>query len=625
MFTRVKLYKNCILSARNTEVFRTATLLESYLATLNKPYTADIDIDNVYTTLSGRITIDATGFNGDFNYIVFEQYETVEQVDVLKQKVYAFVDSFRIVNDLLVINYITDIWHTYIDKCTLRDSLMSRSIWRKKSPLVSSTNLYMTSDLPVRPLFNGGKYSITASNSTHKFCIIAKMQYFLLDAGGNPQRSSFIEEYALVKGATGLTISSDYTDYEVTSSETAKFIQDSQSSSGAFADITDLIYQQQNNQIWIQYIGNNHFDARVGTYANIVKLYLIPENWITESTDKFNFVWGINSATRFIPFSVDGTKVINNYYGLVFTQLGKPNFDFECYTQKITRNYENISIGFYSAQFKYDYIGLDTGIKILSTINHDEFSMYLCYNGIKTEITDLFEMVQDYDVVSAEVTAQRAIARKVETVNGIMGTIQGMTQIGVGIAQMGAGLPSIPYTTAESPRDVFGIPIPQEMHKSPVSIAGGIGNIAGGISSIVGSVTKLWSANADKYAPIISQHNNSNAEMNAHYGFIILSHDSVLNAQEIVDAIKQTGYGVRYIVDMIDIDDYDYTNHKPNASLDSSILDYPDTPEYEYLQIKDYNVIKFDFVRIVGLSDEICNAIADILMEGVKVWYTDNV
>ena len=118
MFTRVNLYKNCILTARNTEVFRNRSILEEYLATLDKPYTADIDISNVYTTLSGKITIDATPLNGDFNYIKFEEFN--DGGTEVKQTVYAFIDRFNIINDLLVIDYSVDVWHTYFDKTVLR-------------------------------------------------------------------------------------------------------------------------------------------------------------------------------------------------------------------------------------------------------------------------------------------------------------------------------------------------------------------------------------------------------------------------------------------------------------------------------------------------------------------------
>ena len=99
---KITLYKNCILSARNTEVFRTQQLLETYLDTLQKPYRgSDIQINNTYAMIRGTLQLDISNFNGDFNYIRFE--------DIYNKKWYAFVDSFSYVDTLLIIDYRQDI------------------------------------------------------------------------------------------------------------------------------------------------------------------------------------------------------------------------------------------------------------------------------------------------------------------------------------------------------------------------------------------------------------------------------------------------------------------------------------------------------------------------------------
>ena len=385
----------------------------------------------------------------------------------------------------------------------------------------------------------------------------------------------------------------------------------------------EYLYQEQNDNRWCEYIHNQTygnvlkiFDTK---YATIVKLYILPHYWLMQSSDKFSFSFDPDDGSYAL--FPDSGSVSTDYKGFAFAPLDIANNDFIIYQRTITKDVRNVSVGFYTSQLKYDYIGRDTDIRILASINYDEFGLFLCYNGIKTEITDLFEFKQDYDVVSSETIAQREIARKIDTVSGITGAIQGIAQVGLGVAQMGAGLPTIPYTTAESPLDMFGIPIPQTMHKSPTQIAGGVGNISGGVSKMVNGIMKTWSANADKYAPVINQHNYSMAIINAQYGFIVLkvANSNILNYAEIYDAVRNIGYNVRIGTNNLDVmGTYNYTTHKPSNLLEDTILE--DTTSIT--TIDNYNVVQFDFVRLVGLSGEICKTISNILTNGVKIWYT---
>lgn len=605
MFTRVNLYKNCILTARNTEVFRTAELLETYLGTLDKPYTADIDIANVYTTLSGDITIDATPLNGDFNYIKFQEFDDNNQV---KQTVYAFIDSFRIVNDLLVISYSTDIWHTYIGKWTLRDSVVGRSLWRFATDY--------TANLPVSPLFNGNKYDISRETIPNSgipktdVCIIAKLQFFKLSSG-IPDRSTFTEQYYLIENIN-LSLVNNIIRYDTPT----KAIFTTEGLNGlSFATNLEKLFQNQNANIWLTAKHNDstgdYIDPTDAKYCNIVKLYILPEYWVAKRSNYFDFQF-IPNGHSFVMLDTPAQAEGKQFFA--FSQLAKTNTDFEIYTKLINKDINNISIGFYTSLFKYDYIGRDTRISILASINPDEFSLYLCYNGTKTEITALFEFIQDYSVISAETVAQREIARKLDTVSGITGTIQGIAQVAIGATTMGMGLPSIPYTTANSELDVFGIPIPSQRLTSPEKVAHGGGGIVGGISTAVNSIAKMWSANADKYAPIQSQHNYEMAIVNAQYGFIILrsTSTSMINRIEVEKALRNIGYTVRYIVNTIDLSNISQEITHRLIDLESNNID-------------DYNIIQFDFVRLTGLSTKICEMIAAILMNGVKIWYTANV
>ena len=616
---KIQLYSNCILTERYTEVFRTQALLESYLATLDSPLVQEIDIEDTYTKIVGTLCLDITQFSPDgetveseikyktFNYIKFTDLASNNN-----RVSYAFVSSFSFANGLLVIDYVQDIWHTYLGTWSLRKSIISNTLWRMKTGYQSY--------LPFEPLFNGNNYSIerevTGAIADTDVCIVAKVQLYKL-SGGIPDRASFVEGYYVIDYANITGLSQGY--ITVDNNYGRVIFGTTGENSNLFAGILEYIYQYQNSQQWYPYT-NRGFDTANHHSCEISKLYILPRKWITNnlSSNKFNFERVVNNSFMFYQTN-DATEVgyINNEHttntvGLVLTPVRISNSNFTIYNKTITKNCKNISIGFYTSQFKYEYIGRDHYVTITCSIGLDEFAIYLNYNGAKTEITELFEFTQDYQVITAETVAQREIARKIETMNGITGLISSIGQIAVGAATMGAGLPSIPYTTAESPRDVFGIPIPQTMHKSPLDVAKGNAGIAGGIASGINSITKIWGANASKYSPIHSLHNDSKAILNAQYGFIIYSSNNILNNYELTNAVKETGYQVQYITDNLDISDV-------SNFLDKTVLDATGT------DITDYNIVKFEFVRITGLSTSLCNAIAQILMDGVKIWYTANV
>lgn len=601
MFTRIELYNNCILTARNTEVFRTKELLEQYLATLDKPYVQDIDLPNVYTRLNGTINLDTTPFNKTFNYIKFTEFDDNNTAKIV---CYAFIDSFQIINGLTVIRYTQDIWHTYIGQWELRDSLIINSQWR------TSGNV---SELPMNPIFNN--YHI-ATSGNKRVSLIAKMQFFKLNTTGEPDPDSMFEGYYLVayqKQGVG-TYAASF-NIELTQ----------------FSDLLDVIWCDQTRKgtettlsgwdganYWVQ---DRVSQNEIGFYSRIEKFYIVPASWIadSESVIKSGLYFGILTDQK--TFRIDqklkryGTEqsgyqptpiYVDEIY---FAELVVPSHDIELFSIDVQENAANIAVGFYSSLIKYDFNGHDINYKVLCSVDNDEFALYLEYEGIKTEITDLFEFSQDYEIINAETVAQRSIANKVNTVKGITGVLTNMAQIGVGVATMGAGVPSIPFTTAESPLDAFGIPIPQQMMKSPTQAARGAGGIVGGVAGIVDNVTNIVAANTARYSAFYNANNYTLAIINAALGFVRAyaewNYVDIPNLETFTKALDEVGYKVAYITHYLDI----------AANPDAIGIRKRTT---------DYNVIRFGFVRLTGLSTEICEAISKILTDGVKIWYSIN-
>lgn len=578
MFTRVNLYKNCILTSRNTEVFRTAELLETYLGTLDKPYIADIDIANVYTTLSGDITIDATPLNGDFNYIKFQEFDDNNQV---KQTVYAFIDSFRIVNDLLVISYSTDIWHTYIGKWTLRDSNVERS-----SVLLEGEPY----NIPLFPINNGEVKVHTVIPSNYSgtingdFAIICKMQFYLLESGGQPQTIAR-EGYGVYRFLQ-TPVNNEYTEFNpITSIET-------------LSSKLDTIMAWQQNKRWLLP------GSSVSYYCFFSEVYVVPANWI-EDFDLFHT--NINNIYKY-----QKTSNLFDYFNFFsYGSNGLRTIRHNCHNYSINGYYSNIdyydkslikSIGLFTKQIPYQFNGLDKYASIEMSLTPDTINFYLAYETTLIDITDEFSMRQDYTIVTPDVLAQREIAKKQQTIQGITGIINDVSQIAVGVASIAAGnlAGGVGFGGNEAFEKAIGWNLPSSSGATPSSImhqASGGAGIVGGITNAVNHIAQISFANKAKYMGFTTANNYTAAILNAWFGFCFTVGDTIVNQNEVDKAISEVGYEVDYFTNNLDI------NNSQRSKM----------------------AIKFSFVRLTGLSTEICEMIASILMNGVKIWYTANV
>lgn len=582
MFTRVNLYKNCILTARNTEVFRTAELLESYLGTLDKPYTADIDIANVYTTLSGDITIDATPLNGDFNYIKFQEFDDNNQV---KQTVYAFIDSFRIVNDLLVISYSTDIWHTYIGKWTLRDSLISNS--RYLPPQGYDASLIV-------PYVGAGKFTYTKTNTSGLYSLVFKAMLYENTSG---RVSSVLHQQ-------GWFVYSDYNngnkDYGLTTTiSNANRIM--QSMVGRSPQGTETGNQPQ------AYYRTYNPDGTPNDYGpyfiNIEEMYIIPKEWSD------NLVFSEPFVRNNILVNAGASNARYGARGLAST-TGADNILEE--TNYIVPE-DIVSFGTFTSQIPLTFNNKVINYKVIESCCLEDFHIYLEYYNTTVEITRDFYIALDYEPVTPDVIAQREIARKQGTWNGIKGIVGGAEQVAMGVASMALGGANV-ATGASLMGATQGVTLGSSMaitqgvglntfNRGRMQQVSGGGSIVGGITSIVDGALRIKYANTDKYKSFTSSQNIQSTYINAFFGItmktieIINGVSTAINKDEVEQIKNECGYQTDYISNNLDI-----VNN-----------------------ITDYNIIRFGFVRLTGLSTEICEMITSILMNGVKIWYTANV
>ena len=581
MFTRINLYKNCILTARNTEVFRSQSILEEYLETLEKPYTTDIEIPNVYTTLSGTITIDAIPLNGDFNYIKFEEFD---DNNVLKQKVYAFIDNFRLINDLYVIEYTTDVWHTYIGTWSLRDSLVINSRWRINNepynlPLAYIPNGHLTvKSLDGYTINNTGKMVGVETAQVRTANIIFKIQIYDLVSGG--KNTSLVKEAYFV----------------INENINIKMEPTSQSS---LATLLDLIETTSNEKVWTL-----SDDESAQYYINIVEQYIVPEEWgILSKLTNSNYQLGVKAGNTFVYWFYKLNEHLDYYVNSINT--GFP----------VNIPFNTIGVVCFTSLLPFNGDGTIKNIDINIKCTEDTFSVYLVFNGNIYEITDKFTFQQDYKIVTGDVLAQREIARKQQTIQGITGVINGIVKMGAGVATFGASDMSSGVSNAITTLNKFNQKTVANKLASASSLENAVGTgagIVGGATQIINSVANIAFANANKYLSFIPSDNFTNAIVNAYFGicYVIYNINETVNKNEVINAVRTCGYNVSYFINNLDISNNAIKTAEQNSS---------------YTDGESFNIIRFSAVRITGLSTEICNIIAGILMDGVKIWYTKNV
>ena len=157
MSLTITLYAGCKLTNKYNQVFKDRNTMATYLGTVTHldVYTGD----DIYFTNSGTISIDngsLLGHNGDkYNYMQF----TTTTAGGISTKRFAFVNNITIVNEVAVIEYSEDIWHTYAIKDSTHQIKLFNSLLQQAKSLNGGPGYEYTSSqisslpkaLPIQP------------------------------------------------------------------------------------------------------------------------------------------------------------------------------------------------------------------------------------------------------------------------------------------------------------------------------------------------------------------------------------------------------------------------------------------------------------------------------------------
>ena len=581
----ITLYKKCILSKDYTEVFdctaRTKeennvvkhySFFSEYLDTLTK---TTFEIEDVYITNEGSFNLPFTfNTNGDFfeyNYMRLSYYNTNEHE--YRTTRYCFIDNIEIRNDIAIVSYTTDIWHSFSEFMTIRNSYLSRS---RLLTYLNDTNVRQNISPYNLPVEYDGNNNIEFDyyldgKTTDRYNIICEIQlYKTAQAGQVSKRNSF---YVILKLKTEDR-------YYFSKEEVMDYLQimemNMADSQGARTYVFNAWYQD-------SYV-NYQFD----------NIYVLPKSFGIES------LVVPNQSNALIEININNPTQITQDFNILGYKL--QNVDEQLIGTTIVNagtNFKQISIGTYTNQYPLIINGTSFDIKLKAHIDSFNFNLFLDYQNQKIDITDNFNIIIPFNSILGEENAQRGMARSLKNINGIYSAIENAFSLGTGGKLIGSGVSTTTSIvkrnyTRSNPRKLT-------LTKKTSTSTSSQGNLG---SSFINSITELSEANAPIYSSNKGTFINSQGLLNAYQGIVIykINPDNEAYVNKMID---ETGYISYYI------GSYDFIR----------IL----SSEIETNHIA-YNILKYDFINLYGdFSQNVADTLKEILLDGVKVWYSSSV
>ena len=358
MSLSIILYRDCKLTNKYQQVFKDRTSMASYMGTLGalQVYSGD----DIYFTNSGTISIDNVsllGDNGDrYNYMQFTQ-----TVGGVMKKRFAFVNNITIVNEVAVIEYSEDIWHTYaIDENTHKINLFN-SLLEQAKTLNGGTGYEYTASqiaslpkgLPIQPEGQNAPSfkEFTASDPAEANCYILITASVFKLTGQGQVNERYVSNYLLsykqntTGGNVPLASGKNYL-WDLADSQTLDIIATLQ----AKASDTTVSYKTNPNY---------HYD--------IIDVKLIPDTIGSVWFEDYLTGDSSHDAGLYPDFSLT-----LNMYDINSTETGYFDFDTEIAFNNLVLSYEYRYISGGSLRYTYNGVLQNTVLTCSKTFSDDK-------------------------------------------------------------------------------------------------------------------------------------------------------------------------------------------------------------------------------------------------------------
>lgn len=399
---KITLYKNCILTNSYREVFdckirdfgkdetgetKYNSFFNLYLNSLeNFVY---IDNDSIYTNFKGSLYFDLTINNENlYNY----NYMKIENNDFVR---YCFIDDIEIRNDIAVVRYSEDIWHTYSKDIKMKKSLLYATLHDLKESTIVAKYLpkdYLENDLTMNSLFE-----YTPQNYG---TLLMKVQLYKLDEQGTQTARLNFNTMVLTKQSEAAYIHFDYTYIETV--------------------INNIILNSAVKQV--NYDDNDW-------YYEISDIIIIPNKLLVNV-----------SHTVQILFNLE------DYYFVDFVNYLYKNNDLFTYKEVFSYTYNQddirkiVSIGSFVNRIQIDQNGKPIDIKVRISADYNNTSIIFCIQGKIIDVTnDFFYEAPVKSVTSSEFQLAK-LNKSIKTLNAVGSGVNAVGSLVGGLAVGSVGM-----------------------------------------------------------------------------------------------------------------------------------------------------------------------------------------
>lgn len=569
MSITITLFQNTKLSNKYHEVFKDQTTLATYLATC--PHLDVYSGDDIYFTNNGSISIDNSTLVGHFgdkyNYMQFTQ----SFAGGTHLKRYAFVNDITIVNEVCVINYTEDVWHTYAIKNDystdgLNFDIKNSLLYQTKSLTAYTGSSYTQAQLNALPKAlpcelegqNAPKFrqtGITPELNYETSCYILVVASMYKLAGQGVINKRYISNYLLSykqKTTGAYTPASTLKEYDwPLTNDTLEFVQGIMAQSSdtkvrnKIIDDPDWYYEIIDIKLIPYTIGYSLFNSvlsRDATHDYGLHEDFTPEwTMVGEATDgtyqSFTTECGFNNLIE-----SDIAKYVDGSGNDKWTYNG-----FKVYTElevskTISSDYKYIAIGNMSRIIPLTFNGQTKELKYKLIINKFDNNILLMFNNTITDISSDLTLNVPLSCQSADITQQQKIGIKTQNAVAMIGMTGTAIQTGLSMgASFVGGMKGIAGATTSAQLDYAG-------SQAGINIAS---SGSSGILSLISSAIQLDSRNQAQYLTnkIVSQ--NETAILNACLGILREIEMTWANGDLVDTLLYKYGYIYTFIMDTI--------------------------------------------------------------------------
>ena len=440
---KIIIYKNCKLTNKYDEVFKSTSLLNTYLSGLS--YLQVYNGDEIYFTNSGTISIDnQVTFDGStYNYMKIEVNTSITR--------YAFINSIVIVNGVAVINYSEDIWSNYAINGSGYALHVKQSLLAQATSLTNASGDYTPTEIGDMPKhipveYEGHQYPtfvIDEDNPLEDSCYVLVTASLYKTAGGGLVNERYISNYLLTWKLSVNSSSQVPTD---TNTHYAWNID-----ADTLRNITELVAESSDQQVRNKIVDDPNWsfellEVKLIPYAlasDLFSTYLTSDSEcdaglftdfevsigkVGEATDgtfpSFPCTIGFKNLMRYDAYKyTSGQNIRYTYNGIKPGTILESEFSIE-------HNWQYYAVGNYSRTIPNNPDGHIHNYRFVFLADADSNNISLAYDNQLFDVSKDFTIELPISAQSQDITQQQAIARRTGNIVTMMGMVKDTANLG---------------------------------------------------------------------------------------------------------------------------------------------------------------------------------------------------